>query len=337
MSGPPRTELRAAVVGAGFVGSVHADALTEIPGVRLSGICGRTMPKTEVLAAKHGVEPYLSVERMLSELHPDIVCVCTGNKDHFEPATAALEAGSHVFVEKPMAFRLEEARAMVAAAAERGVRLGVNFNHRFSAPYRRALEFVRRGEIGTPAYLMIKFAGDLYPELNDPYCQLIETQGHSFDLFRLFGGDIGDVCAFLSDPRDIGIYTSAAVSMRFVGGAVGTLLGSWDSSYNHPSAQILEVSGTEGRVVVDNIVDGVRLHKHGSDSYSEWKPPLFDTRSRDFWATISEHLSAFVRSIQEGVEPPVTGTDGLKALELTYAAIRSFERSSSVSVLPESQ
>jgi predicted dehydrogenase len=100
----------------------------------------------------------------LAAERPDLVCVCTGNDEHAAPTLAALGAGAHVLVEKPMAFRLEEARAMAEAAEAAGLAFGVNFNHRFSAGYAKALAFVRQGPIGAPAYLDMKFAGDLYTE-----------------------------------------------------------------------------------------------------------------------------------------------------------------------------
>jgi predicted dehydrogenase len=212
------------------------------------------------------------------------------------------------------------------------VSLGVNFNHRFSEPYQRALSFRRSTEFGKLAYVDMKFAGDLYPVLNDPYCMLIETQGHSFDLMRLFAGEIEEVSAYLSDPRGLGAYTSAAIGVRFATGAVGTLLGSWDASYDQPSAVTMEISGTEGRAVVDNIVDGVRLFRHGRDGYEEWVPGVFRTDRRDFWRTIDIHLGEFVSSVLNGDEPPVSGRDGLRALELSYAAIRSFEEQGPVAV-----
>jgi len=226
-----------------------------------------------------------------------------------------------VFVEKPMAFTLEEARAMLAVADQAGVALGVNFNHRFSAPYQRALAFLNAGSLGRVAYVLVKFAGNLYKDLNDPYCMLIETQGHSFDLMRLFGGEIEHVSAEVADPRKIGIYTSAAVTVKYTSGAVGTLLGSWDSSYAHPGSQLLEISGTEGRVVVDNVVDSVRLCRHDSDTYQEWRPGIFDAGSHDFWRTIDAHAHAFVDAVVQGRPPLVTGADGLRALELTFEAI----------------
>jgi predicted dehydrogenase len=324
--------VRAAVVGAGPVGMIHAEALLRHPRVELVGVVGRTAPKTEALARRVAVAAHRSVEALLAAERPDLVSVCTGNGDHLEPVLAALAGGAHVFVEKPIAFRLGDARAMVAAATAADRSLGVNLNHRFSAPYRRALAFVDAGRIGTPAYVAVKMAGDLYKDLNDPYCQLIETQGHSFDLVRRFAGEVVAVQAFLADPRRLGVFTSAAVTLELASGAVGTVLGSWDSSYRHPAAQTFELSGTDGRVVVENVVDAVRLFDHASGGYEEYRPGLFDSAARDFWRTIDAHLHAFVDAVVAGAAPPVSGADGLRALELSYAAARSHEERAVVTV-----
>ncbi|MBA2426061.1 MAG: Gfo/Idh/MocA family oxidoreductase [Actinobacteria bacterium] len=318
--------VKAVVVGAGPVGAIHARALAAHDSVELVAVCGRTAAKTEALAARHGARPHLSIHGMLERELPDLVCVATGNRDHPGPVMAALEAGADVFVEKPMAWRLDEARAMVEAARSKGAALGVNFNHRFSDPYLRALDYADGEGLGTLAYAAMKFAGDLYKELDDPYCQLIETQGHSFDLLRLFCGDIAEVSAFLADPRGIGVYTSAAINMRFESGAVGALLGSWDGSYATSSSQVLEVAGTEGRIVVEDVIDSVRIFEAGRGDYREWRPGIFDAQGRDFWRTIDRHLHAFIDALLEGRKPPVTAEDGLRALEATYAAIRSFEQ-----------
>ena len=323
--------VRAAVVGAGFVGEIHARALARLEGVRLVAICGRASPRAGRLARAVGAAAYLDVEEMLSAERPDLVCVCTPNDEHVAPARAALEAGAHVFVEKPLAFRVEEARALVAAARRAGRALGVNLNHRFAGPFQRALAFLAEGALGDVCYVDMRFAGDLYKELNDPYCMLVETQGHSFDLMRLFAGEVTHVSAALADPRGVGVYTSAAIALSFESGAVGTLLGSWDSSYGHPGAQVLEVAGTRGRVVVDNVVDSVRFFRAGEPRFAEWRPNLFE-RGRDFWRTIDVHIEAFVDALGRGEDPPVTGEDGLRALEVTYACVESFERGARVAL-----
>lgn len=315
------------------MGTIHARALGDHPSIDLVAICGRTAPKTERLASAHGAVARSSVQELMQKDAPDVVCVCTGNDQHLGPALESLEGGAHVFVEKPMAFRLDQARRMVDSADREGRSLGVNFNHRFSEPYRRALEFAAAGALGDICYLDMKFAGDLYKELNDPYCMLIETQGHSFDLLRLFGGEITSVSAHLADPRRIGVYTSAGMSVAFAGGAVGTLLGSWDASYGNPGAQVLEVAGLEGRIVVKDVVGSVQLFTQPDQLFSEWRPGIFDSGARDFWRTIDVHLHAFIDSILAGREPPVTGRDGLRALELSFAAIDSFERGCAVNTV----
>jgi myo-inositol 2-dehydrogenase / D-chiro-inositol 1-dehydrogenase len=318
-------KLSAAVIGAGPVGEIHARALSRHPSVRLVAVCGRTHGRVDRLAERLGVHAVVGVNELFAGGGPDVVCIATGNDQHVEPTLAAIEAGSHVFVEKPLAWRLEEARHVIAAARTRGVRVGVNFNHRFSEPYRRAVEFARDGGLGAVAYVAMRFTGDLYPILNDPYCMLIETQGHSFDTMRLFAGEIDEVATFLADPRGIGTFTSAAVAVRFASGAVGTLLGSWDSSYDRPQAVTFEAAGTKGAVQVDDIIDAVRLFRTGSEGHEEWRPGIFRSDRRDFWSTIDRHIAAFVDAILNDQEPPVDGEDGLRALELTYASIRSFE------------
>jgi predicted dehydrogenase len=324
--------IRAAVIGAGLVGTIHARALAAHPDIELVGICARTPHRAAGLAAAHRVPVFLGVNELLGRAAPDLVCVATGNDEHAGPAIAALRAGVHVLCEKPLAFSLEQADAIVGTADESGAVLGVNFNHRFSEPFRRAIEFVRDGELGPAAYVAVRFAGDLYKELPDPLCMLKETQGHSFDLLRLFGGEIAEVTAMLSDPRNIGVWTSASISVRFQTGAIGNVLGSWDSSYAHPHGQMFEYRAAGGGVIVDNVIDAVRLFRHDDPEYREWRPGLFDGDRRDFWRTIDAHVAAFVDAVRDGKPAPVSGLDGRRALELSLAAGRSFQEGRAVSV-----
>ncbi len=314
------------------MGSIHARALAAHPDIELVGICARTPHRAEQLAAAHRVPVYLGVNQLLGRATPDLVCVATGNGEHTDPAIAALRAGVHVLCEKPIALSLEQADAIVGAADESGAVLGVNFNHRFSEPFRRAIEFVREAKLGPAAYVAVRFAGDLYKELADPLCMLKETQGHSFDLLRLFGGEIAELTAMMSDPHKIGVWTSASISVRFQTGAIGNVLGSWDSSYAHPHAQVFEYRATGGGVIVDNVIDAVRLYRHDDAEYREWRPGLFDAERRDFWHTIDRHVVAFVEAVRDGKPPPVSGRDGRRALELSVAAGRSFQEGRPVSV-----
>lgn len=106
--------MRAAIVGTGYIARVHARLIAELQG-QVVGVCGRTRSS----AAQFGVaEPYDDIGQMLREQRPDVVHICSPNHLHAEQAIASLEAGAHVFCEKPLATSGDDARRMIDAAAK---------------------------------------------------------------------------------------------------------------------------------------------------------------------------------------------------------------------------
>jgi predicted dehydrogenase len=144
---------RAAVVGTGFIGVVHVEALRRL-GVEVTGVVGssperaREKAKTAVLP-----EPYDSFEAMLADERVDVVHLTSPNKHHHAQAKAALEAGKHVVCEKPLAMDSRETAELVALAEASGLVHAVNFNIRFYPQVIEARERVHAGEIG-PVHLV---------------------------------------------------------------------------------------------------------------------------------------------------------------------------------------
>lgn len=142
-------DLRYAVFGAGGISSVHLNAIASQPGVSLVGVCDPADPaRWRLPAAYAGVPRFQDPERMLAEVKPDLVSVCTPNKFHCELTLLALRHGAHVACEKPMAMTLAEAEQMEAARAAAGRLGGINFSYRNVAAFRFARELVARGELG---------------------------------------------------------------------------------------------------------------------------------------------------------------------------------------------
>src|SRR5437764_3543333 len=104
--------MRAAVIGAGYIGRVHARLIRELGG-EVAGVCGRTLSSAEALGTGNA---YDSVEAMLRAEKPDVVHVCSPNHLHKEHALAAFRAGAHVMCEKPMATNLDDCHRMIEAA-----------------------------------------------------------------------------------------------------------------------------------------------------------------------------------------------------------------------------
>jgi predicted dehydrogenase len=141
-------EIKAAVVGTGFIGVVHVEALRRL-GVEVTGIVGSTPERAAEKARTAGLPaPYPSFETMLADPAVEIVHLTTPNHLHYEQVRAVLAAGKHVVCEKPLGMDSEETGELLRLAEESGLVHAVNFNIRFYAQNQAARARIQAGEIG---------------------------------------------------------------------------------------------------------------------------------------------------------------------------------------------
>jgi len=143
-------EVRIAVVGAGILGRRHARVFHEIDGARLVGVADPAAERAEAAAAVAGCPTFADLDALLGAVECDAVAVATPDHLHEDPISTAIAAGKHVLVEKPLATSLPGARAMVDAAAARGVVLQVNYSQRRVPEYAWMKERIDAGDIGRP-------------------------------------------------------------------------------------------------------------------------------------------------------------------------------------------
>ncbi len=138
----------AAVLGAGFIGPVHVEALRRL-GVTVTGILGVNEEESEQAAqALHLPKAYGNLDEVLSDVEVDSVHIAVPNRLHYEFAGKALEAGKHVMCEKPLAMSSGETAELVKLAAGKDLAAGVNYNMRSYPLARQAAEMVRSGDVG---------------------------------------------------------------------------------------------------------------------------------------------------------------------------------------------
>lgn len=130
------------------MGYHHAGVLSQLAGVQLVAVAEPDRTRREAAAGRWGTRVYEDFHEMLKNEHPDAVTVATPDTAHVEPVLAALAAGCHVFVEKPLARSVANARRMVEAAAAAGRQVMVSHLLRFDPRYARAREMVRQGKVG---------------------------------------------------------------------------------------------------------------------------------------------------------------------------------------------
>ena len=141
--------INVAIIGSGFMGAAHMDALRRVPGVNVVAIASIDTPRARELADQFGVPHVVEDWRALLD-RPDVHAVhnCTPNNLHYAVNKALIEAGKHVLSEKPLTMTSEESADLVRLARERGVVTAINFNYRGYPLVQQARGMVQRGDLG---------------------------------------------------------------------------------------------------------------------------------------------------------------------------------------------
>lgn len=141
--------IKAGVIGLGFIGPAHIEALRRMGNVEVTAVCGSTEEKARKKAAELGVpKSYGDYKDMLKDPEIEVVHICTPNNLHYTQAKEALLAGKHVLCEKPLAMNTEEARELVALGKEKKLVCAIHFNIRFYPLIHHARQMVQNGDLG---------------------------------------------------------------------------------------------------------------------------------------------------------------------------------------------
>jgi predicted dehydrogenase len=138
------------ILGAGFFGAYHARAIAAAQGVRLVAACADELPLAEAFTSEHGGKPYSDWRAMLDDKSLDAVAITAPHHLHCQLAVAALQAGKHVLLEKPMALSVAECSRIIAAAETGSAKLMVGQIMHFVWPCLVAREILDRGDLGKP-------------------------------------------------------------------------------------------------------------------------------------------------------------------------------------------
>jgi predicted dehydrogenase len=323
--------LKVAIIGTGaWWGWQHARVFSERQDVDLCAIVGRTPEKTQARADEFGAACYLDIHEMLDAEKPDLVSVCLPNLGHFQPTLEVIQAGFPLLVEKPFVFDLKEADTLLEEAAKRSLFFAINFNHRYAQPVQFAHQAISEGKLGDLVFATWRFGGEGSCE-HHPHGNLIETQCHGFDMLEHLCGPIESVMAEMTEKTGRG-FTTMVLSLRFANGAVGSLTGSYDTSYAYPNTHYLEVNGTDGHVVVEDTVRRFTYQAKGSERREVWEAGYFNDVDREFHRTFDKHLNEILKAFQAGKEPPVPASAGKRALVLAHATIESYESGKRVTI-----
>jgi myo-inositol 2-dehydrogenase / D-chiro-inositol 1-dehydrogenase len=318
--------VRFGLLGAGRIGKVHAKAITGDAKARLVAVADAMAPAAAAVAAQYGCE-VRTIDAIEAAKDIDAVVICTPTDTHADLIERFARAGKAIFCEKPVDLSLVRVRACMKVVAAENAKLMVGFNRRFDPHFRAVRAAIDQGRIGKVEMVTITSRDPGAPPIS-----YIKTSGgifrdmtiHDFDMARfLLGEEVATVmasAAVLTDPEigKAGDYDSVSVILTTASGKQCVISNSRRATYGYD--QRIEVHGSEGMVAAEN-QRPVSIELASASGYT--RPPLHDFFMTRYTEAYAAEIAAFIAAITDGATISPSGEDGLAALALAEAALKS--------------
>ena len=325
------------ILGAGVAANLHRQAIVDNGkhGARLVAVVDYFPERFNETCARFGV-PCVSEDELLANKEVDVVCICTPSGQHAAQAMAAIRAGKHVLVEKPMALSLADADAMIEASDRAGVLLGVVLQRRVDPLFSSVYSAIRRGDLGELTLGLVTIP---YHRPQSYFDQaswrgtwamdgggVLMNQGiHLVDLLIWFMGDPVQVWAQADTlHRNIEVEDTLAAVLRFENGAVATITATTTVSPGFPHR--VEIYGTNGGIQLEGetlrkwtLSGPTELHE---ELFGRGRPATAGAASDPRAVGTSGHTAVcreFIQSLRAGEPARIDGLEGRRSLSTILA------------------
>ncbi len=308
--------LRIGVIGVGYLGRLHAQKLASFDDVRFAGVCDADAARGQAVAAECGV-PYVDDHRRLLA-GTDAVTIAVPTTEHYRIALDAMRAGVHVFLEKPIAAAVREARALVREAAKRRLVFQIGHLERFNTAVLSATSILKE-----PRFIECHRLGP-YGGRGTDVDVVLDLMIHDIDLILSFvRSPVARIQAVgipvISPNIDI-----ANARLSFANGCVANVTASRVSARKQRKIRIFQEDAYVSMDFVDHAIQIFRrTWPQGPEGLPEITGELLETEKGD---ALRDEIRAFVGCVETGAAPRVSGADGLAALELAFRILGRMKR-----------
>ena len=324
--------IQVGIIGAGRIGQVHMRSiLTGVPNATIRAIADPYLSEqAETLAQSFGIEHiYRDYRRIFDDKKIDAVLICSSTDTHARLSIEAIEAGKHVFCEKPIDHDLSKIAEVETAlkSAKKPLRYQVGFNRRFDHNFRALKKAVDDGKIGDVQFVRVSSRDPMPPPAGYVASSgglFLDMMIHDLDMIRfLSGSEVVEVYAqgaVLIDPAigAEGDVDTATVSARMANGSLALIDNSRKAVYGYD--QRAEVLGSRGSVLNGNDTPSTMILST-EDGVTAEKPLWFFLER--YMASYQEEMRAFIDSIEQNTEPEVGIVDGRMAIRIALACKKS--------------
>ncbi len=314
------SKLRVGVAGAGHLGNLHTKMYAQIPSAELIGVYDIDQGRAKSVADTHNSKAFSDLASLLGDI--DALSIATTTKSHYDVARAALNAGKHVLIEKPITEKIEEARSLLELAESKGLKIQVGHIERFN-PAILALEEYHLNPLFIESHRLAQFN----PRGAD-VAVVLDLMIHDIDLIlSLVRSPVERIdangVAVVSDSVDI-----ANARLQFSNGCVANVTASRISQNKMRKMRLFQhnayisIDFSQGLAEVFRLVDAEdptikpTMLLGQIDQGTRRRSIIYEQPVVKEVNALKYELERFVEAVQTGSEPPVTGRDGLQALEV---------------------
>jgi predicted dehydrogenase len=322
-----------AVVGCGGIGRMHLLAFKDLPRARLVALSSRRAERAREVAKEMGCEATDDPVALVRRPDVDVVSITTSSGSHAALALAAIDAGKHVVVEKPMAMTVDDAQKIIDTARARGVVLSVVSQRRFEPTHQRIKRLLDEGALGKlllveascPYYRTQEYyaSAEWRGTLADDGGALMNQSIHSVDLMLWLGGPAIEVYGHTAtQTHKMEAEDMAVAVLRFASGALGSIMASTSIRPGfQPSLGLYGEKGTikmEGAAVAHWTVPGAEPPVGEAQASTGITSPQLASHEHH-----RAQMADVLEAIDAGRSPLVTGQDGLRAVEFVTGVYRA--------------
>ncbi len=331
--------LKVAVIGTGSMGKNHVRVYSELAEAKITSVCDQDMRTVNALADRYGIKGYTDYNELLEKERPEAVSIVVPTVLHEEIALAAMQAGAHVLIEKPIANTIEAAKRLIESSKELNKVLMVGHIVRFNPAIQALKKRLEAGELGRIFQIVCRRVGPFPSRIRDVGV-VIDLGTHDLDLMRYI---IGVTPIRIYAETQQRIHTAhedlLLALLKFPNDVSGSLEINW---LTPTKAREVLVLGERGLFKVDDLTQDLYFYENGEANGELW--PALETLkgvsegcliryALQRYEPLKAELRAFLRSIIEGSPAPVSGYDGFMALKLALAVAESGGTHQSVEVI----
>jgi len=330
--------LRVAILGAGLIAPNHAAGFQEVPDLaQVVAVCDTNPENAENLATMFDARICSNYRELLADPNIDLVDVLLPHHLHYPVALEVIAARKHMLLEKPVAVTYQQSLEIVEAARNAGIHFGVAENTRYIKAYQEAEKIIRAGSLGDitlvrtflPANERVRLSSDDFWGKRSGLGggTLIDSGPHTFFLLKWLFGEVRELNAFTSQLYKVNseVEDNADVRGKLANGA--DFLCSFTFTAEIPHSERLEVYGTHGSLIVDQLVNPpVRIYSEPTDfDGSPVQGPEFDPMGWHYFSIVEE-VKDFIRTVVEDQPPTVDVQDccyAIHVIEKAYESVRN--------------